>query len=62
MVRMRPGAFSWYQGAALVESRVAQAKERRQPAETEEKKILSRRMFAFVTPARPTISAVSAGV
>lgn len=61
-VRMRPGAFFWYQGDVLVESAVAQAKDRRQPAETELRKTLSRRVFPLVTPIRDTISMVSAGV
>jgi hypothetical protein len=61
-VRMRPGAFSWYQGDAFVDRTVAQAKERRHPVETELRNTLSRRVFPLKTPARDTISIVSAGV
>ena len=61
-VRMRPGAFSWYQGDAFVESAVAQANDKRQPADTELKKTLSRRVFPLVIPVRDTVSMVSAGV
>lgn len=60
-MRIRPGAFSWYQGDELVLTAVAQAKARMQPALTLLKKTLSRRMFALTTPARETSSAVSAG-
>lgn len=62
MVRIRPGAFFEYQGAALVLSTLPAAKDSRQPADTPLRKILSGRMLPFLTPARDTISMVSAGV
>jgi hypothetical protein len=58
-VRIRPGAFSWYQGDAFVDKAVAQAKASRHPADTELKNTLSNRMLPFRTPIRETISAVS---
>jgi len=59
---MRPGALSWNHGAVLVLKALAAAKERRHPAETEDKKTLSTRMLPFFTPALDTSSMVSAGV
>lgn len=59
--RIKPGAFSWYHGDAFVLRALAAAKERRQPADTAERKTLSGRMLPFFTPARDTISMVSAG-
>ena len=62
IILISPGAFSWYQGAVIVDRRAAQANDRRQPAIKELKKILSIRMFALLTPAREHISDVSFGV
>lgn len=44
-VLIRPAAFSWYHGAEFVEMRVAQAKERRNPAFSEDTNTLSRRIL-----------------
>ena len=60
-IRIKPGAFSWYQGAVFVLSVAAHAKARMQPAITELKKILSGRMLAFVFPAREHCSVASFG-
>lgn len=62
IVRIRPGASDWYHGEAFVLRSVAHAKASSMPAMTEDMKILSRRVLAFATPARETISVVSAGV
>lgn len=61
IVRIRPGAFSWNQGAVLVLIKTAQANDNSMPAMTELMNILSRRMLAFATPARPMSSTVSFG-
>lgn len=61
IILMRPGAFSWYHGDEFVTSETAQAKDKRQPAMKELKKILSIRMFALATPAREHSSTVSLG-
>jgi hypothetical protein len=62
IVRIRPGAFSWYHGAVLVLKTDAQANDNSMPAMTADMKILSMRILALATPARETSSAVSAGV
>lgn len=62
IVRIRPGAFSWYQGLLFVLSVVPQARANRQPADTALKKTLSRRIFPLRVPARATDSVTSAGV
>ena len=59
---MRPGAFSWYQGAVMAVRETAQPNERRQPAETAERKTLSGRIFPLLTPVLEMSSIVSAGV
>lgn len=61
IIRIKPGAFSWYQGAVSVLKRAAQAKESRQPAIKDDARILSMRMFAIMTPAREQSSTVSLG-
>lgn len=61
MVRIKPGAFSWNHGVALVLSTVPQAKASRQPADTALKKTLSSRMLPFCTPALETASMTSPG-
>lgn len=60
-VLIKPGALSWNQGDAFVLKALAAAKERRQPAETADRKTLSGRMLPFFTPALDTSSIVSAG-
>ena len=62
MVRISPGAFSWYQGAAAVESSTAQPKPSKGPAMQELNQSLSRRMWAFLVPIRETSSVVCWGV
>jgi len=62
IVRIKPGASDWYHGEAFVLMSVAQAKARSMPAMTDDMNTLSRRELPFATPARDTISAVSAGV
>lgn len=62
IMRISPGAFSVYQGDELTTRTAAQAKESRQPARKALKNILSRRMLAFMTPAREASSVASLGV
>jgi hypothetical protein len=62
IVLMSPGAFSWYQGAVLVEMSVAHAKDKIMPAEQALRKLLSIRICAFLTPIRDTSSKDSWGV
>ena len=75
-MRLRPGAFSWYQGAASVESATAlqdqrerwqcakayQPKPRRGPVIKLFTKSLSSRVVAFLAPMRHTSSVVCWGV
>lgn len=61
IVRIRPGAFSWNQGVALVLRTDPQANASKHPAETELKNTLSRRMLPLCTPALATASTTSAG-
>jgi len=56
IVLIRPGAFSWYHGEVLVEMSVAHAKDKIMPAEQALRKLLSTRIYAFLTPMRETIS------
>jgi len=58
MVLIRPGAFSWYQGAVLVERVMAHPKPRRGPASTLFHQSLSRRVLAFFWPTRERSSMV----
>lgn len=62
IVRIRPGAFSWNHGVVPVLRTVPQAKASRHPAETEERKTLSRRMCPRTTPDRATVAKTSGGV
>ena len=62
IVRIKPGAFSWNQGAVFVLNTDAHANDNIMPAMTPDMNILSMRIFALATPARETSSAVSAGV
>jgi hypothetical protein len=62
IILIRPGAFSWYQGAVCVLSDAAHAKAKSIPARTELMNILSRRMLAFATPDREQSSTVSCAV
>jgi hypothetical protein len=56
IVLRRPGAFSWYHGAVFVEMSVAHAKDKIMPAEQALRKLLSMRIYAFLTPMRDTSS------
>lgn len=47
IIRISPGAFSWYQGEVLVLKETAQAKASNMPATTDDMKILSMRMLAL---------------
>lgn len=57
-VLMRPGAFSWYQGAAFVLNSHAHPKPNSGPVMKELKNNLSIRMWAFLQPIRETSSIV----
>lgn len=61
MVRIKPAAFSWNQGEALVLRAVPHAKESKHPAETELKNTLSNRMLPLCTPVLATASITSKG-
>lgn len=49
------------QGEVLMTKQTEDEKAKKQPAMTDEKKILSTRMLAFLTPTREQISVVSTG-
>lgn len=59
---MTPGAFSWYHGATVTDSVLAQAKARMAPARKELSSTLSGRMRALACPAREQSSVVCCGV
>lgn len=48
-VLIRPAALSWYHGAEFVDIRVAQAKESRNPALSEDTNTLSRRILRMIS-------------
>lgn len=62
IVRMRPGALVWNQGAVLVDRARAHPNEMRAPPMKELMNILSIRMRAFLAPMREMSSVVWAGV
>jgi hypothetical protein len=61
IMRINPGAFSWYHGAVLVLRDAAHANAKIAPAMTELKNILSIRILALLTPAREHCSVASFG-
>ncbi|KAH9810093.1 hypothetical protein Tdes44962_MAKER01065 [Teratosphaeria destructans] len=55
IIRIKPGAFSWYHGAVFVDSRAAHAKAKRHPAMKELKNILSSLMSVIVSQSTATV-------